>query len=64
MRCGGVGGKGLTLNQSRKETVARQGELQLHKRVGREEGRRCKEEVAGSRDAADRVARAGRVWGP
>ena len=24
---------GLTLNQSRKETVARQGELQLHKRV-------------------------------
>ena len=30
-----VGGwVGLTLNQSRKETVARQGELQLHKRVG------------------------------
>ena len=27
-------GEGLTLNQSRNETVARQGELQLHKRVG------------------------------
>ena len=26
------GGRGLTLNQFRKETVARQGELQLHKR--------------------------------
>ena len=41
---GEEGGREVTLNQSRKETVARQGELQLHKRVvvhhGRREGER------------------------